>query len=247
MTEHDWFRAREPEPLMSDLVRAGMPARQTRLWGCAVARRLAWNHLVDDASCRAIQTAEEFAEGRCQAETLRQVHQEAREVYGDISLAETVVNSGWAASRLAAVLTRPDGEFNHSTVSILARISHAPWSRRSTQPYEWVHRGDLSLRAEADLIQVALVSEIVGENPFRPLILREDVRSWRDGLVVAMAEEILRERTWEHLPVLADALEDAGCESQLLLKHLRGSGPHFVGCWALDLILNRPRLQLKSA
>jgi Leucine Rich repeat len=41
------------------------------------------------------------------------------------------------------------------------------------------------------------------------------------------------------LPILADALEDAGCTSRELLAHLRGPGPHVLGCWALDLVLNK--------
>jgi hypothetical protein len=43
----------------------------------------------------------------------------------------------------------------------------------------------------------------------------------------------------ERLPVLADALEDAGCDDRALLGHLRGPGPHVGGCWALDLILGK--------
>jgi hypothetical protein len=38
---------------------------------------------------------------------------------------------------------------------------------------------------------------------------------------------------------LADALEEAGCDSADLLGHLRGPGPHVRGCWAVDLILGK--------
>ena len=43
----------------------------------------------------------------------------------------------------------------------------------------------------------------------------------------------------ERLALLADALEDAGCDSAEVLGHLRGPGPHVRGCWALDLCLGR--------
>jgi hypothetical protein len=39
------------------------------------------------------------------------------------------------------------------------------------------------------------------------------------------------------MPILADALEEAGCTDQLILDHLRSPGPHVRGCWPVDLIL----------
>jgi hypothetical protein len=55
--------------------------------------------------------------------------------------------------------------------------------------------------------------------------------------VLILASRIYRSRAFGHLPVLADALEDAGCTDAELLGHLRGPGPHVRGCWAVDLIL----------
>ena len=43
----------------------------------------------------------------------------------------------------------------------------------------------------------------------------------------------------DRLAVLADALEEAGCDNADLLSHLRGPGPHVRGCWALDLLLGK--------
>src|SRR5436853_513959 len=45
------------------------------------------------------------------------------------------------------------------------------------------------------------------------------------------------DRDWGALPVLADALEEAGCADRTILDHLRGAGPHVPGCWCLDAIL----------
>jgi hypothetical protein len=41
------------------------------------------------------------------------------------------------------------------------------------------------------------------------------------------------------MPILADALEDAGCADAGILAHLRSLGPHVLGCWALDLVLGK--------
>ena len=47
------------------------------------------------------------------------------------------------------------------------------------------------------------------------------------------------ERAFERLPILADALEDAGCSNADILNHLRSDGPHMRGCWPVDLILGK--------
>jgi hypothetical protein len=44
-------------------------------------------------------------------------------------------------------------------------------------------------------------------------------------------------RSFDRPPLLADALKDAACTNAELLRHLRRPGPHFRGCWALDLVL----------
>jgi hypothetical protein len=54
-----------------------------------------------------------------------------------------------------------------------------------------------------------------------------------------LAQGIYEERAFDDLPVLADALEEAGCDQPDLLAHLRGPGPHVRGCWAVDLLLGK--------
>jgi hypothetical protein len=62
---------------------------------------------------------------------------------------------------------------------------------------------------------------------------------WNDSLVVRMAEAINEQRRFEDMPILADSLEDAGCDNADILAHCRGSGPHVRGCWVLDLLLGK--------
>jgi hypothetical protein len=61
--------------------------------------------------------------------------------------------------------------------------------------------------------------------------------TWNGGTMQRLAQGIYDLRVFDRLPLLADALEDAGCTDADLLGHLRGPGPHVRGCWALDLIL----------
>jgi hypothetical protein len=73
-------------------------------------------------------------------------------------------------------------------------------------------------------------------NPFRPGALAP---RWRTDAVARLAAVAYDERAFDRLPVLADALEEAGCTDAQLLAHLRGPGPHVRGCFALDEVLGR--------
>ncbi len=86
--------------------------------------------------------------------------------------------------------------------------------------------------------QARLVRELFG-NPFRPMRFDPAWCDAQDAVVTRIATAIYQDRSWEDLPILADALEDAGCDWSALLEHLHGPGPHTRGCWALDLILGR--------
>jgi hypothetical protein len=65
------------------------------------------------------------------------------------------------------------------------------------------------------------------------------VLRWNDGTVRRVAEGIYNDRAFGRLPILADALLDSGCDNEELLQHCRSEGPHFLGCWAVDLILDK--------
>jgi hypothetical protein len=83
-----------------------------------------------------------------------------------------------------------------------------------------------------------LLREVFG-NPFRPVSISRSVLAWNDGTVVKLARAIYDERAFDRLPVLADALEEAGCDHADLPGHCRAPGPHVRGCWAVDLLLNQ--------
>src|SRR5205814_6145026 len=88
---------------------------------------------------------------------------------------------------------------------------------------------------EEQAAQAALLRDIVG-NPFRPVTTDP---AWLTSDVVAIAMSIYAERAFDRLPILADALQDAGCQNADVLGHCRGDGPHVRGCWAVDLVLGK--------
>jgi biotin carboxyl carrier protein len=84
--------------------------------------------------------------------------------------------------------------------------------------------------ARADLLR-----DIVG-NPFRLVTVDP---SWLTSTVLALANGVYQDRAFDRLPILADALEDAGCDSADMLEHLHGDGPHVRGCWVVDLLVGK--------
>jgi hypothetical protein len=91
--------------------------------------------------------------------------------------------------------------------------------------------------AAEQAIQCQLLRDLFG-NPFdSPLTIGPERLGWRDGVIVRLGASIYEGRTFCRLPLLADALEDAGSTDADLLGHLRGPSPHVRGCRALDRIL----------
>jgi hypothetical protein len=86
---------------------------------------------------------------------------------------------------------------------------------------------------------IAWVLRDVVRAPYRAIIFRAAWLAWNSGIVSRCARRIYESRDFERLPLLADALEDAGCTDAELLGHLRGPGPHVRGCWPLDHILSK--------
>jgi hypothetical protein len=80
-----------------------------------------------------------------------------------------------------------------------------------------------------------LIRDIVG-NPFRPVAVDP---VWLTDSAVGLAQAIYDDRAFDRLPILADALQDAGCENADILDHCREEGPHVRGCWVVDLVLGK--------
>jgi len=86
--------------------------------------------------------------------------------------------------------------------------------------------------------QAALLRDIFG-NPFCPIAIAPAWLTWRGGLLVVMAQKMYDSPDFSNMPILADALEEAGCAGADILAHLRGPGPHARGCWVVDLLLGK--------
>ena len=80
-----------------------------------------------------------------------------------------------------------------------------------------------------------LLRDIFG-NPFRPVTFAP---AWRTDTAVLLARQMYDAREFSAMPILADALQDAGCDNADVLNHCRSGEPHVRGCWVVDLVLGK--------
>lgn len=118
-----------------------------------------------------------------------------------------------------------DAVFANEGGTGFARVS----AYRVQHLYGWSSLGDAEIKP-----YLALLRDIVGPLPFRPIVIDTD---WLTPTVKQLAEATYESRDFSRLPVLADALEDGGCAEPDILNHCRQPGVHTRGCWALDLVL----------
>jgi hypothetical protein len=97
---------------------------------------------------------------------------------------------------------------------------------------------DVAYAHDADPLLPALLRDVFG-NPFRPTAHDPALLRWKFDTIPAIARHVYDDRAYHDLPILADALEEAGCTDGDILAHCRSEGPHVRGCWAVDFILSK--------
>jgi hypothetical protein len=232
----EWLAATELEPLFNwfrGIIRQN--SRKLRLFAVACCR-LIWDELHDKRSRRAVKVAERYADGLATAEELRAAWDAAGQAHEESFAIRDKLGSylDWAAQ----MLCKDDAFFAATRVSDMASTPRCGVLRRGPAAWilgRWALAPAKPTGAEYDL-QVAVLRDIVG-NPFRPVAFDP---SWRTAAAVAVARSMYESRTFGEMPYLADALEDAGCDSPDVLGHCRTPGRHVRGCWVVDLVLDKP-------
>jgi hypothetical protein len=215
MTEAEWLACTDPYQMLVYLM-GKVSDRKYRLFLCGYCRSV-WTTLPKQAR-DSVKAAEQFAEGLLSVEGTWTAYSEA--------------------SRVAAAQQRTVGGQPGQMVGAAVKLymaAHAAKPLRCQVRY-WISdlRG-INHDREVRLGGPPLLRCVAG-NPFRPVIA--DPR-WRTSTALGLAETIYADRAFDRLPILADALEDAGCDNADLLAHCRGEGPHVRGCWVVDLILGK--------
>jgi hypothetical protein len=87
-------------------------------------------------------------------------------------------------------------------------------------------------------VQIGILRDIFGST-FRSITIEPSCLAWKNGAVPELAQAIYDQRAFERMPLLAEALRDAGCTNADILDHCRSSGEHVRGCWVVDLLLGK--------
>jgi hypothetical protein len=211
-----------------------------KLWLFAAACvRPHWSLLIDPRSRGAVEVSEEVAEGTAAPEALVEAFREAWAVLAGLPDRDAYVTAARAAGR--TVQLQAAQAASSARVEVVELEAELWEEKGSSEPEkDQLYRAG---QAEGKRRVACLLRDIF--NPFGPVsALESDVLTWNDGLVGNLARAAYEERkmpegtlSGARLAVLADALEEAGCCDGDLLGHLRGSGPHVRGCWAVDRLM----------
>ena len=145
--------------------------------------------------------------------------------------------------RAAALERTENDDISHSMAHLLAETAFgaAHWSVRGCGYLACfdpeADDGEASEQAEREA-QAKLLRDIFG-NPFRPFLPSPAYSAWLTTTVLGSADVMYKSRDFSAMPILADALQDAGCDNPDILDHCRGPGPHVRGCWVVDLLLGK--------
>jgi hypothetical protein len=220
VTEEEWLACNNPWPLVNQ-TNVVVSDRKAQLFACACCHRLR-DRLTDARLRKVLEVAEARAEGVVTPE----------EVAAAGSLAEEVARSKYPLRQLAralgrvAVGSRYDwGNQPHVLAEVIASDDAEDWR---SDAYQHAYLAEQERQLE-------LLRDIFG-NPFRVAALLDD---WRTDTVLTLARQMYESRDFGAMPILADALQDAGCGDEQILAHCRGPGPHVRGCWVVDLVLGK--------
>jgi hypothetical protein len=198
--------------------------RQLRLLALSCAARCL--SILSDPICgQALLEIEDFVEGR-----------QDRSAFAGASVAFDQTRR----ARFPKESTVDDDAWNAVYCAIHRRWAASFDESYSTKRWEILHTllidATASMGAQESHEQSKLVRDIFG-NPFHPVSFNS---AWRTDTAVSLARQMYDSREFGAMPILAYALQDAGCEDEHILNHCRDANqPHVRGCWVCDLVLGK--------
>lgn len=228
MTDSEWLSCTDPSPMLGHLER-GASDRKLRLFACACCRAI-WHLLPDERTRRLIEMIELEADGLARADERDAARGEA----GPIAASSTwdYMTGAPADGMVTGALLA------ESAVGVASNV--VGWARQAVQDArpEGGRTKDARQRRSHDgegPHQCSLLRDIFA-NPSRPASIDP---SWQTPAVVDLAKSIYDERAFGRMPILGDALEDAGCANAEILAHCHEPGEHVRGCWVVDALLGK--------
>ena len=236
MNEAEWLACDDPQAMLVFL-RGKASERKQRLFASACCRRI-WHLLEDERSRTAVEVAERYAEGLADVGELSAAYDLAYEAYRDTdgdSIEEII-------ARIAVNLTVSDvSEVATSATDAADAKAHVAVYGQGESDEDPTETTETAYGAERFAERVVLCCYLgcIFGNPFKPISLDQSMLAWNDGAIGKMAQAIYDARAFDRLPLLADALEEAGCSDADILNHCRTPGEHVRGCWVVDLLLGK--------
>ena len=210
MTETEWGAATDPA-FMLESVKGKTSDRKLRLYAVACGRLVSHGWYYSEAEA-AFYLSEMYADCRVDGDALRTGREQA------IADANQVL-ADWDRGKRDTIWAAIHSAENSIEIAPDYTIGYV---RAILGPIP-------------DWMLCRFADDIFG-NPFRPVAVDPD---WLTSTVVALARGIYDDRAFDRMPILADALQDAGCDNDDVLTHCRGDGPHVRGCWVVDLLLGK--------
>jgi hypothetical protein len=178
--------------------------------------------LPDEPNRHAIEVTEKYADKQARKHDLKAAHAAAHATALDPDYNPVLKAMGVNASTAALGSA-------HDAIALVGmytpeRVARNAYSRSAE---------DSENRVQCDLLRC-----IIG-NPFRTATVNFSWLEWHANTIPNLARSIYHDRAFHHLPILADALEEAGCNDSSILDHCRQPGEHFRGCWIVDMILDK--------
>ena len=228
MSEAEWLTGNRSVPMLLS-IRDTADERKVLLFNCACCRRI-WSHL-GRADQMAVNDVERVVDDPAAIrEWQSRIEPERRADLAIHGLADEPVSDD-----MRALLT------NQTTIRLRLGGTQG-WGIGSLAFYvakliaeALPENGRRAAAAAEEREQAELVREVFG-NPFRPVTFDP---TWRTSTAIALAQQMYESRDFSLMPILADALQDVGCDNPDILDHCLGSGPHVRGCWVVDLILGK--------
>lgn len=248
MTEHEWLECAEPKEMLKclDIM---VSDRKLRLFAVSCCRR-AWHLLTSEGSREAVQVSEDYADGFVGEKRLKATYRKAPRFNSQDATDANAAYPAYAANAAALVASsfHPRYSFGDLSGPAGTALGIADDACYALTWYDVANSGESDvdtptffkhpvLQHETRL-QCDLLRDIF-DNPFRPVTINPAWLTWNDGTVQKVAQAIYDERAFDRMPILADALEEAGCENAAILTHCRQQGEHVRGCWVVDLLLGK--------
>src|SRR5262245_4276774 len=224
MTEAEWLACESPQRMLQFLRGRIISERKLRLFACA-CYRLLWNQSRDQSRLKAVEAAERFADdGRTNINGWLLYHlldDAAKGAFRGRS-AHPAYAAGGQYRRGAHLIFDADVAVGWATAHNVASYARSVCIPRSAE-------NEIQCQLLRDLFAV-----FVG-----PVAVAPSWFAWNGRTVLQLARVIYEERRFEDLPILADALEEAGCTDAEILAHCRSQTEHVRGCWVVDALLGK--------